>query len=48
MVTGFGSAGDWFIPATSGYDGNKIEFNFGKWIFFQQQKSQVKEVMRVE
>ena len=31
--TGMGSAGDWFIPCCSGYDGNKIEFNFGNGYF---------------
>jgi len=31
--TGMGSAGDWFIPCMSGYDGNKAEFNFGNGYF---------------
>ena len=31
--TGMGSAGDWFLPCCSGYDGNKIEFNFGNGYF---------------
>jgi len=31
--TGIGSAGDWFIPCMSGYDGNKAEFNFGNGYF---------------
>ena len=31
--TNFGTAGEFFFPATSGYDGNKIEFNFGNGYF---------------
>ena len=31
--TGMGTAGDWFIPCMSGYDGNKAEFNFGNGYF---------------
>ena len=31
--TGMGSAGEWFIPCMSGYDGNKAEFNFGNGYF---------------
>ena len=31
--TGMGSAGDWFIPCMSGYNGNKAEFNFGNGYF---------------
>ena len=31
--TGIGSAGEYFFPAMSGYDGNKAEFNFGNGYF---------------
>tara|TARA_Y100000004_G_scaffold194984_1_gene260909 strand:- start:27 stop:1358 length:1332 start_codon:yes stop_codon:yes gene_type:complete len=31
--TNFGTAGEFFFPATSGYDGNKIEYNFGNGYF---------------
>jgi hypothetical protein len=31
--TGMGSAGQYFIPCMSGYDGNKAEFNFGNGYF---------------
>tara|TARA_R100000697_G_scaffold62273_1_gene75196 strand:- start:110 stop:1432 length:1323 start_codon:yes stop_codon:yes gene_type:complete len=33
MYTNFGTAGEFFFPATSGYDGNKIEYNFGNGYF---------------
>jgi len=33
MFTGIGTAGQFFIPAMSGYDGNKAEFNFGNGYF---------------
>jgi len=31
--TGMGTAGEYFIPCMSGYDGNKAEFNFGNGYF---------------
>ena len=31
--SGIGSAGEYFFPAMSGYDGNKVEFNFGNGYF---------------